>query len=189
MHLDSFNNSNFNRGRSPLVEALWRATEGLLFKSWIPGSSWRVGLLRIFGANLGKGVVIKPYVKVKFPWKLTVGDHSWIGEEVWIDNLAEVTIGKHCCLSQGAYLCTGSHRRDLDTFDLVTHPIYIEDHCWIGAKTQIAPGVTCGEGSVLSMGSMASSDLEKWQIHQGAPAVPVGQRPQVNQRRASGPAT
>jgi len=179
MHLDRYNNPDFQRGRSWLIEALWRTVEGIFFHSWIPGSVWRVNLLRLFGSNIGHNVVIKPYVRVKFPWKLTVGDFSWIGEEVWIDNLAEVTVGKHCCLSQGANLCTGSHRWDRDTFDLVTRPIHIEDHCWIGAKTQISPGVTCREGSVLTLGSTASSDLEKWHIYTGSPAQSVKQRPKI----------
>ena len=176
MHLDTFENSNFERGKPRLVEALWRILEGLFFNSWIPGSGWRVALLRLFGANLGTGVVIKPHVRVKFPWKLIIGDHSWIGEDVWIDNLAEVKIGNHCCLSQGAYLCTGNHRWELDSFDLVTSPIQIEDHCWIGAMARIAPGVVCEEGAVLSMGSTAAANLERWCIHRGVPAKAVKAR-------------
>ena len=176
MHLDKFDNRDFERGRPFWVEALWRAAEGILFRSWLPGSAWRVSLLRLFGAQLGQGVVIKPHVSVKFPWKLSIGSFSWIGEAVWIDNLAQVTIGKHCCLSQGAYLCTGSHRWDLDTFDLVTRPIVIKDHCWIGAMARVAPGVECGEGAVLSMSSLATSDLCEWQIYGGNPAKSIKQR-------------
>ncbi|MFC1719544.1 putative colanic acid biosynthesis acetyltransferase, partial [Pseudomonadota bacterium] len=87
MHLDTFDNSRFERGRPWFVEVLWRVAEGLFLNTWVPGSGWRSSLLRMFGAELGTGVVIKPYVRVKFPWKLSVGDHSWIGEDVWIDNL------------------------------------------------------------------------------------------------------
>jgi len=176
VHLDTFDNSDFERGRPRLREALWRSMEGLFFRSWIPGSTWRVWLLRLFGAGVGKGVIIKPHVKIKFPWKLSIGDNSWIGEAVWIDNLAEVSIGKNCCLSQGAYLCTGNHRWDLDTFNLVTSPIRIEDHCWIGAMAQIAPGVVCEEGAVLTMGSLASANIEQWHIHSGTPAQAVRSR-------------
>jgi len=181
MHLDKFNNSDFDRGRPWVVEALWRAVEGLLFQSWLPGSGWRVALLKLFGADLGQGVVIKPHVNIKFPWKLSIGDNSWIGERVWIDNLAEVHIGKNCCLSQGVYLCTGNHRWDLDSFDLVISPIHIEDHCWIGAMAQIAPGVFCGEGAVLAMGSTASANLEQWHIYRGVPAKAMGERPRPEQ--------
>jgi len=125
--------------------------------------------------------VVKPYVRVKFPWKLSIGDHSWIGERAWIDNLAEVRIGAHCCLSQGAYLCTGNHRWDRDAFDLVTGPICIEDHCWIGARASVAPGVTCGEGAVLAMGSVAVHDLRAWHVHRGCPAQEDRPRPRQGQ--------
>jgi putative colanic acid biosynthesis acetyltransferase WcaF len=177
MQLDEFDNSDFDRGSSRLVEALWRIAEGLLFASWIPGSGWRRSLLRLFGARVGRGVVVKPRVRVKFPWRLCIGDHSWIGEGVWIDNLAEVRIGAHCCLSQAAYLCTGNHRWDRADFALVTGPIDIEDHCWIGARASVGPAVTCREGSVLSMGSLAVEDLEEWTVHAGSPAVPRKPRP------------
>jgi putative colanic acid biosynthesis acetyltransferase WcaF len=176
LHLDTFDNSDFDRGRSRLTEALWQTLAGIFIQSWIPGSAWRVGILRLFGARIGKGVVIKPHAKIKFPWKLSIGDHSWIGESVWIDNLADVRIGKNCCLSQGAYLCTGNHRWDRDSFDLVTNPIVIEDHCWIGARAQVAPGVNCKEGAVLAMGCLATADLEQWRIHSGSPAQATKQR-------------
>lgn len=176
MKLDSFDNSNFDRGRSYVIEALWRAIEGLLFSSWIPGSSWRKVLLQVFGAKVGRGVVFKPRVRIKFPWKLSIGNYTWIGENVWIDNLAEVGIGNHCCISQSAYLCTGNHRWDRRSFDLTIHPIRVDDHCWIGAMTRISPGVTCAAGAVLTIGSVATNDLEQWHIHTGNPAKPVKAR-------------
>jgi putative colanic acid biosynthesis acetyltransferase WcaF len=176
MRLGDFNNDNFDRGRSRLVEAFWRIVEGLFFNSWLPGPGWRVWLLRAFGAQAGKGIVIKPHVRVKFPWKLRIGDHSWIGESVWIDNLAEVSIGSNCCISQGVYLCTGSHRWDKETFDLETKPIVIENQCWVGAMARIAPGVRMGEGAVLMMGGVATSNLDAWQIFNGAPAAGVKKR-------------
>jgi putative colanic acid biosynthesis acetyltransferase WcaF len=150
--------------------------EGVLFNSWLPGSAWRVGILRLFGASIGRGVVIKPHVRVKFPWKLKIGDHSWIGESVWIDNLAEVSIGSNCCISQGAYLCTGSHRWDKATFDLETWPIVIEDQCWVGAMAKVAPGVRMEEGAMLAMGSLTTSNLDAWQIFNGAPAAGLKKR-------------
>lgn len=182
MRLDQFDNSGFVRGRSRPVEALWRLLEGLLFNSWFPGSAWRISLLRLFGAQIGNGVVIKPYVKIKFPWKLTIGDHSWIGEKAWIDNLAEVRIGNHCCISQGVYICTGNHRWDADSFDLVTAAVQVEDHCWIGSKARLAPGVVCRTGSVLSIGSVATKNLEPWQIHTGVPAQASKERPRIRKQ-------
>ena len=182
MHLDKFDNSNFDRGRPWLVEALWRLVEGLFLQSWLPGSGWRVAVLKLFGAKLGTGVVIKPHVKVKFPWKLRVGNYSWIGEEVWIDNLAEVQIGSHCCISQGVYLCTGNHRWDQDSFDLETSPIRIGDHCWVGAMSRLGPGAVVQEGAVLLMGSITSATIESWRIYGGMPAKLIRERPQSPKR-------
>ena len=170
MELDKFSNDDFDRGRSRLVEICWRILEGLFFNSWLPGSGWRVGLLRLFGAKMGQGIVIKPHVRVKFPWKLKIGDNSWIGESSWIDNLAEVSIGRNCCISQGAYLCTGSHRWDKDSFDLETKPILIRDQCCIGAQAKIAPGVVMEEGAVLTLGSVALKNLAPWQVFGGNPS-------------------
>ena len=179
MHLDKFDNSHFDRGKPRWVEALWRVLEGLLFNSWLPGSGWRVMLLRLFGAGIGDGVVIKPHVRVKFPWKLRIGNHSWIGEQAWIDNLAEVHIGNHCCISQGVYLCTGNHRWDLDTFDLEARPITIGDHGWIGAMSKVGPGVVVEQGAVLLLGGVAPGKLESWSIYGGSPAQLIRKRPQI----------
>lgn len=167
---------NFSRGRSGIVEAAWMLVQWSLVSSWLPGSAHRRLLLRMFGARIGKGVVIKPGARIKFPWRLEVGDHSWLGEDVWIDNLAEVTIGADCCLSQGAYICTGSHDWSRPSFDLLTKPITICDGAWIAARAVVGPGVTVGEGAVLGLGSTATKDLEAWQIYLGVPAMPVAER-------------
>lgn len=177
MRLDTFDNSNFERGRPAWVEAAWRLAEGLLLNSFVPGSGWRAALLRLFGASVGRNVVIKPHLRVKFPWRLSVGDHSWLGEQVWIDNLADVEIGSHCCVSQGVYLCTGNHRWDRESFDLEAVPIRIEDRCWIGAGAKLGPGVVCREGAVLTLGSVAVAELEPWQVHSGNPARALKARP------------
>jgi putative colanic acid biosynthesis acetyltransferase WcaF len=176
MRLDHFDNSDFDRGRPMLIEICWRIVEGLFFDSWLPGSGWRLWLLRVFGASLGRGVIVKPHVRVKFPWKLKIGNHSWIGEDVWIDNLDWVDIGSHCCVSQGAYLCTGSHRWDSDTFDLDTGSIVIADRCWIGAMTRIAPNARMGEGAVATMGSVVIGEMPAWMVCSGNPAQPVKAR-------------
>ena len=99
----------FSRGRSRLVEVLWLVLDALLVRSRVPGSAHRRLILRAFGALIGKRVLIKPGVRIKFPWRLEIGDDSWVGEDVWIDNLAPVQIGANCCISQGVYICTGSH--------------------------------------------------------------------------------
>jgi acetyltransferase-like isoleucine patch superfamily enzyme len=131
-----------------------------------------------------KVLATKPGVVVKFPWRLEIGDHSWIGEHVWLDNLAEIRIGSHCCLSQGAYLCTGSHDWSRSSFNLMTKPIVVQDQVWLAARSIVGPGVTVGSGAVLSLGSIATRDLPAWHIHQGSPAIPVKPRlAQLTERR------
>ena len=176
MRLDTFRNPEFSRGRSVLVEALWMVASALFVSSFIPGSAHRAALLRLFGARIGQGVNIKPRVRVKFPWRLSVGDHSWIGEGVWIDNLGQVTVGSHACISQGAYLCTGSHDWSDPAFTLVVKPIVLEDGCWVGAMARVAPGVTVGQEAVLTLGSVAVGDLEANGVWQGDPARRIKDR-------------
>jgi putative colanic acid biosynthesis acetyltransferase WcaF len=168
--LAAYRVKNFSRGRSMVVECLWIISQAMFLSSPIPGSIQRRWILRAFGARIGKNVVLKAGIKVKFPWKLEVGDFSWIGEGVWIDNLAAVRIGRNCCISQGAYLCTGSHDWSRPTFDLITREIIVEDGAWVAARTSVGLGVTVGEGTVLCLGSVATRSLLPWSIYRGNPA-------------------
>jgi putative colanic acid biosynthesis acetyltransferase WcaF len=174
--LGTYSARGFTRGRPAIVEALWIVVQALAVSAWLPGSWHRRALLRAFGARIGAGVVLKPGIRVKFPWRLTIGDHSWIGEDAWIDNLAEVSIGANCCVSQGAYLCTGSHDWSAPGFDLIVRPITLEAGAWIAARAIVGPGVTAGRGSVLGMASAATRDLDPWTVYAGVPAVAVRQR-------------
>ena len=176
VRLDRFSAAGFDRGASRFKEALWVGIGSPLLSSFIPGSGWRVRLLRSFGARIGIGTVWKPHVRVKFPWRLAIGDLCWVGEEVWIDNLASVTLGNHVCLSQGAYLCTGNHDWSVETFDLITQEIIIRDGSWVGAKAVVGPGTTIEEAAVLTAGSVGSGGLEARKIYRGNPAEPVGHR-------------
>jgi putative colanic acid biosynthesis acetyltransferase WcaF len=178
MRLDLFENPDFDRGRPKWVELLWLVVSAIVVESWLPLTTLKAGALRLFGATIGRGVVIKPHVRIKFPWKLEIGDYSWIGEDVWIDNLATVKIGSHSCLSQGVYLCTGSHNWSKQTFDLITRPITIDDQVWLCAKSSIGPGVHVRQGAVLTMGGIAMADLETWSIYSGIPARVVRKRTQ-----------
>jgi len=174
--LSQYNNSLYQPG-STLKLTVWYFTNLLFFKTLFPfPSSLKVKILRGFGAKIGEGVVIKPGVNIKYPWFLEIGDHCWIGEEVWIDNLASVSIGNNVCLSQGAYLLTGSHDYKKSSFDLITKPIILENGVWIGAKATVCPGVTCHSHSVLAVGSIATSDLEAYSIYQGNPAIKKRER-------------
>jgi putative colanic acid biosynthesis acetyltransferase WcaF len=118
-------------------------------------------------------VCIKPHVHIKYPWKLTIGDHVWIGEQVWIDNLADVKIGNQVCVSQGAYLLTGNHDFKKETFDLIIGAIVLEDGVWIGAKSVVCPGITCRSHAILTVGSVANRDLDAFGIYRGNPAEKI----------------
>ena len=147
------------RGRPAIVELAWLVVSALLVASPVPGSAHRRWLLRLFGARIGTGVVLKPGLRVKFPWRLSIGDHSWIGEGAWIDNLVEVRIGSNACLSQGAYLCTGNHDWSSQTFDLTARPIVLEDGAWVAARAVVGPGVTVGRNAVVGLGTVAATDV------------------------------
>jgi putative colanic acid biosynthesis acetyltransferase WcaF len=170
VRLDRYGNAEFDRGASKLKEFTWMLVQAFLVGTWIPGSGWRVVLLRLFGAKIGQNVYIKPTCKVKFPWKLEIGEWTWIGEGVWIDNLAKVRIGAHCCVSQGAYFCTGNHNWKVESFDLITEPIVVHDHAWIGAMSRLSPGTIVGRRAILSLGSVAVEDLVEDGIYRGNPA-------------------
>ena len=173
--LSSFNNSSYNPG-SRVKRAIWYVVNELFFNSGLPFYGIKNVLLRWFGARIGKRVVIKPHVNIKYPWFLEIGDNSWIGESVWIDNLAKVTIGKNVCLSQGALILTGNHNYSTKDFKLIIKEIVIEDGVWIGARSVVCPGVTCMSHSVLSVGSIANSDLEAFSIYKGTPAEKIKER-------------
>ncbi len=175
--LASYDNSDFDPGGSAWQRAGWYALNALVFRaSWLPLSAPKRWLLRSFGAKIGRDVVIKPGVAIKYPWHLEVGDHVWIGEGVWIDNLAPVRIGANACLSQAAYLLTGNHDYKDPAFALITGQITIEDGAWIGARALIGPGVTVGEHAVLTAGSVLTKNATPFGIYRGNPATQVRRR-------------
>ena len=143
----------------------------LFFQNPIPWpSALRAFFLRAFGARLGQGVIIRSNVNISFPWRLRIGDHVWIGEEVGILSLAEVSIGSHVCISQRAYLCTGSHDFRREDFKLKVAPITVHDGSWIAAMAFIGPGVEIGSGSVVSAGSVVSRNVPPGVFARGNPA-------------------
>jgi len=174
--LNTFQNNWYQPGGNALSRVLWYTCNALIMKSGLPGSSWRAFLLRVFGATVGKSVVIKPRVSIKYPWRVRVGDYTWIGEGCWIDNLGNVAIGAHCCLSQGSMLLCGNHNYKKTTFDLMVGEITLEDGVWIGAQALVAPGITCHNHSILTAGSIATKNLDAYGIYTGNPAVKVRER-------------
>lgn len=156
---------------------VWFLVNAFFLNTYLPlPIALKLAVLRLFGAKIGEGVVIKPAVNIKYPWLLTIGDQVWIGEQVWIDNLSHVTIGTNVCLSQGAMLLTGNHDYSRSTFDLTTKPITLDDGVWIGAKAIVCAGVRCESHAVLSVNSVATRSLKAYGIYQGNPAVWVRQR-------------
>lgn len=171
-----FDTGNFKVGASLIKQFLWYFTDVFFFKSrMMPVSSVLVFFLKLFGAKIGKEVRIKPGIHVKYPWKLEVGDYSWLAD-CYIDNLDEVKVGKNCCISQQAVLITGNHDYKSTRFDLITAPIILEDGAWIGAAAKVCPGITLHSHSVLTLGSIATNNLMPYTIYQGNPAIKIKDR-------------
>ena len=178
MQLSTFRNDDFDRGASRLKELAWLIASELLVSGPFPGSRWRASILRAFGAKIAYGVVFKARVRIKFPWRLHVGANSWIGEGVWIDNLAPVRIGHDVCISQDAYLCTGNHDWSSRSFDLLTAGITIEDHCWVCARGVVAPGTHMHAGAILGLASLGQGQMCGWTIYATGKATEKGPRRQ-----------
>lgn len=174
--LSTFDNHGYDSG-SLIKKTIWYFFNIFFFKSYLfPFSYPKVVLLRIFGAHIGQRIVIKPSVNIKYPWNLTLGNDVWIGENVWIDNLAPVIIGDNVCISQGAMLLTGNHNYKKTSFDLITQNIILENGVWIGAMSVVCPGVICGSHAVLTVGSTATKNLLPYTINQGNPALEIKDR-------------
>ena len=172
--LAGYTTGDFQRGASRLQEASWWAVRALFFLTPLPWPSrLRVALLRVFGARIGCGVVIRSQVNITFPWRFTVGDYVWIGDEVMIISLAHVTIESNCCISQRAFLCTGSHDFASPAFTLITKPITIREGSWVAASAFVAPGVSVGPGSMVAAGSVVATDVPARVIVRGNPATVV----------------
>jgi len=175
--LSNYTAGNFDRGAGVLKESLWLLVSLLLFQFCpVSLSAVKCAVLRLFGAKIGKNVTIKPQVKITFPWKLTLGNHVWLGEECWLLNLAPIVVGSHVCVSQRVVLCTGSHDYKRTGFNLITKPITLEDGAWIGAGSWVGPGVTVASHAVLALGSVATQNLTAYGIYRGNPALLVKQR-------------
>jgi putative colanic acid biosynthesis acetyltransferase WcaF len=175
--LEEFSLPNGFRGRGALTVQLWWIIQSTLF-AWSPQFSykWRNFLLRRIGAKIGKNVIIRPSVKITYPWKLTIGDNAWIGDNVDLYTLGEITIGKNAVVSQRSYLCTGSHDHTSVAFDIYSKPIIIEEEAWVASDVFIAPGITIGRGAVIAARSSVFKDMPAGMICIGNPAKPIKKR-------------
>ena len=174
IRLASYSTQGFDRGASALKEAAWVLVKWLFFLTPLPWpSAVRCTLLRAFGAEVGSGVVIRSNVNITFPWRLKVGSDVWIGEEVMLLSLASVTIESNVCISQRAFLCTGSHDFGKETFDLIAKPLVIREGSWVAAMAFVGPGVEIGQGSRVAASSVVSQSVPPASKVKGNPAVIV----------------
>jgi putative colanic acid biosynthesis acetyltransferase WcaF len=157
--LGDFSGVGYDKGRSKLVQALWFAVLNLVFRAWWCPKGLRPVLLRWFGATVGSGVLIRHHVRVLWPWKLTIGDDCWVGESAWILNLEPVVLGHDVCLSQGVFLCAGSHDRRSPSFEFDNGPIEIGDGAWIAATAVVLRGTRVGRNAVVGAGSIVTHDV------------------------------
>ncbi len=175
--LSQFDNSSFRRGASSVKELSWRMVQQIIFHvDWVKAYGMKRKIMKSYGAQLDANVVFKPKATITFPWKLSVGKNTWIGEQAWLLNLEQITIGANVCISQRAFLCTGNHDWSKDSFDLIAKPIVIEDGVWVCADVFIGPGVTVGKNTIVTVGSVVTNNLPPDMICSGNPCVPVKNR-------------
>jgi putative colanic acid biosynthesis acetyltransferase WcaF len=166
-----------DKGRGFLMRALWMVVEAIVFMNPVlPAYRFKARLLRLFGATIGEGVVIKPGVHIKYPWHLTIGDHCWIGERAWLDTSSPLTIGSHVVISQGAFLACGMHDWMDPGMGSMAAPIVVEDGVWIASFACIAGNVRIGQEAMIAMGSVVFTDCEPRGTYRGNPAQRVGVR-------------
>jgi putative colanic acid biosynthesis acetyltransferase WcaF len=174
--LSKFQNGNYFPGPKWKI-ICWYIFSIIFFSSVIPWPyELKRSILVLFGARVGKGLVIKPRVRIKYPWFLLVGENCWIGESVWIDNMKNVSLGDNVCLSQGAGILTGNHDYSSTDFAFRIDSIVLESGVWICAGAIVCPGVTCRSHSILTVSSVASKTLEEWGVYTGNPATWVRKR-------------
>ena len=165
------------RGRSLFVVQLWWLVQATFFHlSPQALYGFRRWLLRLFGAKVGSGVQLRPSVTVTYPWKVVIGDHSWISDNVVLYSLGDIKIGRNAVISQRSYLCAATHDYRSPSFDIQARPVVVEDEAWIAADVFVAPGVTVGTGCVVGARSSVFSSLPPMTVCVGSPAVPIRSR-------------
>jgi putative colanic acid biosynthesis acetyltransferase WcaF len=175
--LSLFNVPSEFRGRSKFTVQLWWIIQETLFQ-WSPQIlyGWRTFLLKIFGAKIGKNVKIRSTAKIVYPWKVNIGDYTWIGDDCILYSLGNIQIGSHVAIAHSVYFNTGGHDYQKLTFDIFAKSIVIENECWITNDVYIAPGVNIGEGTIVGARSSVLKDLPAGKICYGSPAVPIRDR-------------
>ncbi|GAB1796152.1 putative colanic acid biosynthesis acetyltransferase [Priestia megaterium] len=169
--LSKYNQNGYSRGKNSIIVLLWWLVQGTLFRFSLHNMyEWRNFLIRLFGANIGKGVKIRSTAKFTYPWKVSIGNYSWVGDNTQFYSLDRISIGSHCVISQGSYLCTGTHNTKDPFFGLITKPIIIKDGVWVASDVFIYPGVTIYEMSVIAARSTVINNIPSNEVHAGEPA-------------------
>jgi putative colanic acid biosynthesis acetyltransferase WcaF len=177
VNLNAYDQSWYKRGRDSAIVVLWELVQTFLIRpSPHPLYAWRNFWYRLFGAKLGEKVLLRNTVTCNYPWRLAIGNNSWVGDEVTLYCLECIRIGDNVVISQQAYLCTGTHDHRDPRFGLEVRPVIIEAGAWIGLGALIMPGVTIGEGALIGARAVLTHDALPWTIYHGMPARPVGQR-------------
>lgn len=186
--LSLYRNAPGARGRSAFIVLLWQFVRGTLF-AWSPqpAYAWRRWLLRVFGAEIGHEVIIRPSARVTYPWKVAIGDYSWVGDDVEIYSLGPIRIGSHTVVSQRSFLCGGGHDYGDLAFPVIQDAVTVGDEVWVATDCYIAPGVTIGHGAIVAARSTVLSDVPAATIVAGTPAVAKSVR-QPSVLRSGGPA-
>lgn len=177
VRLDQYEQTEYERGRNSLTILLWWLVQGTLFRFSLHNMySWRNWLLRKFGARIGQDVRIRASAKFTYPWKISIGDYSWIGDNTEFYSLDHIMVGSHCVISQNSYLCTGSHKLNDPQFGLVISPIHIKDGAWVASDVFIYPGITIHEMAVAGARSTITKDIPINEVHVGYPAKFIKER-------------
>ncbi len=163
-NLAGFTGAGYARGGSAAKQVAWLTTSGLVLSHWWCPPKVRARVLRLFGAQLGENVLIRHRVRIHWPWKLTVGDNSWIGEGTWILNLEPVSIGANTCISQDVFICTGSHDHKSPTFEFDNAPITIGDGAWVAARATVLRGVSIGDNATVGANALVVKDVPADQV-------------------------
>lgn len=177
MDLSKFRAPPHFRERSAFVVQLWWLVQDWLIKpspQFMYG--WRRFWWKLFGATLGKKVLIRPSARVTYPWKIRIGDYAWIGDRAELYSLADIEIGAHSVISQDCYLCAGSHDYNRIDFPLIGKPIHIADQVWVAAGCFIAPGVNIAEGAIIGARSVVLKDIPRASLWAGNPAKEIKKR-------------
>lgn len=176
-NLNLYNTPKGFRGKSVVTVQFWWFIQSFFFKlspQFLYG--WRRFLLRCFGAEIGKKVIIRPSVKITYPWKVKIGDYSWIGDDVVLYSLGDIIIGKNTVVSQKSYICTGTHDYSKIDFPILAKKIVIEDECWLATDVFVSPGIVIKKGTVVGARSTVTKNLDGNSIYVGSPTKFIKKR-------------